>query len=162
MGARGPATKPSVLKQAQGTYRKDRVAGTEPKPLPGDPGCPTWLHREAKREWRRIVPELLRLNLLTIVDRAALAAYCQAYARWYEAEKLVKTEGALAYTLQGNVYQHPAVGMANKAMHEMRAFLAEFGMTPAARTRIDAKPPAEEGKNDAKAFLFGVRGGKAG
>lgn len=162
MGARGPAAKPSVLKQAQGTYRKDRVAGTEPKPLPGDPGCPTWLHREAKREWRRIAPELLRLNLLTIADRAVLAAYCQAYARWYDAEKLVKSEGMIARSLQGAVYQHPAVGIANKAMHEMRVLASEFGMSPAARTRIDAKPPAEGGKDDAKSFLFGVRGGKAG
>lgn len=43
-------------------------------------------------EWKRIAEALNRIGLLTQVDRAALAAYCQAYGRWMEAErKLTET-----------------------------------------------------------------------
>jgi len=133
----------------------------EPKPALVRPSCPAWLAKEAKREWRRIASELESLGLLTRVDRASLAAYCQCYARWVEAEAaLVKLDGGMTLTTttdKGNLIQHPAVGIANKAMSEMRAFLTEFGMTPAARTRINAKPLEDKGAKT-KEFLFGQRG----
>jgi len=133
----------------------------EPKPEVIRPSCPAWLAKEGKREWRRISKELEALGLLTRVDRAALAAYCQCYARWVEAEAaLVKQGGGMTLTCttdKGNLIQHPAVGIANKAMAEMRSFLTEFGMTPAARTRINAKPLEDKGAKT-KEFLFGKRG----
>lgn len=132
----------------------------EPKPEPVRPSCPSWLAKEAKREWRRIAAELEALGLLTRVDRAALAAYCQCYARWVAAEAaLRRPDGSMTLTTttdKGNIIQHPAVGIANKAMAEMRAFLSEFGMTPAARTRINAKPLEDKGAKT-KEFLFGSR-----
>ena len=159
----GRPRKPTGLHVIDGTARKDRMLPNEPKPEPVRPSCPTWLAKEAKREWRRIAAELESLGLLTRVDRAALAAYCQCYARWVEAEaELVPFSGdgrmqLTTTTDKGNVIQHPAVGIANKAMAEMRAFLTEFGMTPAARTRINAKPREDKGAKT-KDFLFGQRG----
>jgi len=38
------------------------------------------LSEAAQREWNRLVGELSKINLLTHLDRAALAAYCNAYA----------------------------------------------------------------------------------
>lgn len=156
MAVTGRPRKPTGLHVIDGTARKDRMLASEPKPELARPSCPAWLAREAKREWRRIAKELETLGLLTRVDRAALAAYCQCYARWREAEELVAREGLTETTDKGNVIQHPAVGIANKAMAEMRAFLTEFGMTPAARTRINAKPLEDKGAKT-KDFLFGQR-----
>src|SRR5688572_18095041 len=85
----GRPTKPTQLKAVQGTLRPSRVNPSEPKPEPAVPTCPSWLPKEAKAEWRRIVPQLERLGLLTLIDRAALAAYCQSYARWEEAERFL-------------------------------------------------------------------------
>lgn len=153
----GRPRKPTGLHVIDGTARKDRMMPNEPKPALIRPSCPAWLAKEAKREWRRIAKELEDLGLLTRVDRAALAAYCQCYSRWKDAEALVAAEGLTETTDKGNVIQHPAVGIANKAMAEMRAFLSEFGMTPAARTRINAKPREDKGAKT-KEFLFGQRG----
>jgi P27 family predicted phage terminase small subunit len=111
------------------------------------PTCPTWLHREAKREWRRIVPHLEQLGLLTQVDRAALAAYCQLYARWWEAERAIREHGLTQETESGYVTQRPEVGIANTALTQMRRYLVEFGLTPAARTRIDAPTAPERPRN---------------
>jgi phage terminase small subunit len=50
------------------------------------PDCPKHLWPEARREWRRIGPELEAAGLIAKIDRAALALYCQSWARmvWHE------------------------------------------------------------------------------
>jgi len=47
-------------------------------------------------------------------------------------------------TSNGNAIQNPLVGIANKAMADMVHFAIEFGMTPAARSRVVATPPDEK------------------
>lgn len=142
MGARGPAPKPSHLKLVEGTYRKGRAPKNEPKPKVEIPSCPSWLHREAKREWRRIVKELEVLGLISQIDRAPLAAYCEAYAEWWEADRTIKDEGRYVtfITKTGSEYTqpHPAVAIKNNAIDRLRRFALQFGMTPAARARVEA------------------------
>jgi P27 family predicted phage terminase small subunit len=138
MGKRGPAPKPTALKLLQGTYRQDRAARNEPVPEVSVPSCPSWLHAEAKREWRRIVPELERLGLITTIDRAALAAYCQAYAEWWEMERDIAQNGRWQLTETGYEAQRPAVSIRSKALDHMKAFLKEFGLTPSSRTRVSS------------------------
>lgn len=144
MGHRGPAPTPTNIINLRGNPGKRATNKNEPKPKPGA-SCPAWLDEVARKEWRRIAPELKRLKLLTLVDRTALAAYCQSYSRWYEAEQVVLDEGMTIKTKLGNVIQHPAVGIANQAMKQMYKFMAEFGMTPAARTRISVDKNPEQG-----------------
>jgi P27 family predicted phage terminase small subunit len=138
----GPPRKPTVLKIVAGTYRKDRAVSNEPKPKLEAPFCPSHLDGEAKKEWRRIVPELLSLGLLSKIDRASLAAYCQAYGRWVEAEKkLTRPEDWTTISPKGYEMQSPYLAIANRALEHMRVFLLEFGMTPASRSRIHVVPP---------------------
>lgn len=101
--------------------------------------------------------ELGALGLLSNIDRAALAAYCQAYGLWVQAERALKamargnvTGGLLVRTTNGNAIQNPLIGIANKAKADMVRYAAEFGMTPSARSRVHAEAaqrtsdPAEE------------------
>jgi P27 family predicted phage terminase small subunit len=109
----------------------------EPKPAPELPSPPPELSAEALQEWKRIAPRLLRVGILTALDRTALAAYCQAYGRWIQAERIVKAEGELIVTTHhGNKIPHPALGIANRAMNDAVKFAAEFGMTPSGRSRV--------------------------
>lgn len=123
------------------------------------PSCPAWLGREAKREWKRITPHLKKLGLISQIDRSALAAYCQAYHRWWEAEALIKEHGLTFTTDKGYVQQRPEVGIASSAMKQMRMFLTEFGLTPSSRTRITAAPSDGSEKDDpaeaSRRFLYG-------
>lgn len=86
------------------------------------------------------MPELARLGLLTKVDRTALAAYCQAYARWREAEEILQEKGLTMEieTKSGGIYeqQRPEVAIAHKCMKEIKDFCAEFGLSPSARSRM--------------------------
>ena len=56
------------------------------------------LNTAAAAEWRRIAKTLQQHGVLTTIDRAALAAYCQGYARWVEAEEKLKETPALIKT----------------------------------------------------------------
>jgi P27 family predicted phage terminase small subunit len=95
------------------------------------------------------------LGLLTRIDRAALATYCQAYGRWVTAElalaKMASRDllsaGLMIKTTNGNLIQNPLVGTANRAMLDMLRIAAEFGMTPASRARIEAGPHGTDDEN---------------
>jgi P27 family predicted phage terminase small subunit len=136
--------KPTALKILEGNRGRRPLNAREPKPKPGAPVCPSWLADEAKAEWRRVVPELRRLGLVAVIDRAVLAAYCCSYADLKEAVETIQREGRTLVTTNGNTIQHPAVGQKNKAMVFLKAFSAEFGFSPASRVKIEVPVPKEE------------------
>lgn len=144
MAKRGPKHKPTALKLVQGTLRKGRVNEAEPQPDPALPDPPAHLCADALTEWRRVAPRLLALGVISRLDRAVLAAYCQAYGRWVQAEEALErfakrdpaTRGLMIKTQAGNAIQNPLVGAANKAMADMQRFAAELGITPASRASI--------------------------
>ncbi len=100
------------------------------------PRCPAHLDTVAHKEWRRLATPLFEAGILTLTDRAALAAYCQAYARWVEAEERLRETPALLKTPNGHVQQSPWLTVANKQMELMARFMSELGLTPSARTRL--------------------------
>jgi len=145
----GRRPKPTAIKKNEGNPGKRKLSKLEPRPAQGEPDRPKHLVGEAKREWERIVPELLDMGVLTKVDRVALCAYCQCYADWCAAKKEVKKFGRILKAPSGYPVVNPSIGIANTAMREMRAFLIEFGLTPASRTRLKVEKP-EDGVDLAK------------
>lgn len=155
----GRPPKPTVLKIAAGNPGKRPLNPHEPKPTTGVPTMPSWLSRRAKVEWKRIVPELTRLGLMTTVDLAALAAYCQAYAELEEATRTLDREGRVCVwpvtDKNGNkigekLKGHPAVQQQRDAARLVKQFISEFGLTPASRTRVHGATGEEEGSDRAK------------
>ena len=153
---KGRKRKPDELKILEGDKHTDRINHNRPKPPTERPTCPKHLSKKAKKEWRRVIAGLEAQGLVTKLDRAMLAAYCQAYGRWEEAEEMITQTGSLIYqtgvttkTVQkkngdvettkkgGYPIISPYVSVANKAMEQMHKFGVEFGMSPASRTRID-------------------------
>lgn len=138
MGARGPAGKPTALRQLQGNPGKRPLPKGEARPeVKGRvPSAPRWLGEEARREWRRIAPLLHRAGLLTEVDVVALGMMCEALAVYHQAKEAMGNEGLIVVSDKGNSYQHPALGILNSARSDILRWAREFGMTPAARSRI--------------------------
>jgi P27 family predicted phage terminase small subunit len=135
----GRKPKPTALKELAGNPGKRALNRREPKPASGLPPCPRHLTGEARKEWRRMGGELARMGVVTAVDRAALAAYCQAWARWVEAEGQVAKLGTIVKTANGNLIQNPYLAVANRAMEQMTRLAAEFGMTPSSRSRVQVQ-----------------------
>jgi P27 family predicted phage terminase small subunit len=100
------------------------------------PSCPPHLSEAAAAEWRRLAKALQRVGVFTGFDRAALAAYCQAYARWVEAEERLKESPALYKTPSGYIQQSPWLAISNKQLELMGRYMVELGLTPAARSRV--------------------------
>jgi P27 family predicted phage terminase small subunit len=143
MGVRGARPLPTKLKAVRGTLRKGRTNMHEPELSVEIPRCPAHLGAEAKREWKRVSRDLAGYGLLTRIDRAALALYCEAWGRWVDAEKALRTYGVMIKSPSGFPMQSPYLAIANKAMEQMRAMLCEFGMSPSSRTRVHVTPPRQ-------------------
>ncbi len=132
--------KPTALKKLDGNPGKRAINGNEPAPQKGTPVCPAHLNEAARNEWRRIVPQLDALGLLTRLDRSALAAYCQTYGRWVEAEKMIAKHGTVIKNPNGGLTTSPFLWVANKAIDQMYRYLVEFGLTPVSRSRLSVTP----------------------
>jgi P27 family predicted phage terminase small subunit len=151
---------PTRLKVVRGTLRKGRTNMHEPAVPVEIPRCPAHLGAEAKREWKRISVDLVGYGLLTRIDRAALALYCEAWGRWVEAEQALRKFGVMIKAPSGFPMQSPYLAVANRAMEQMRSMLTEFGMSPSSRTRVHATPP-QKGENALEALRRRKREGEA-
>lgn len=78
------------------------------------------------------------MGVVARLDRTLLAMYVEAVARWKAAERIVRADGMLVTTAQGNRIQHAAVGIANVARRDALRLMTELGLTPAARARMEA------------------------
>lgn len=151
MGRRGPAATPTAMKVMRGNPGKRPLNDREPKPDATMPHAPGHLTKAARDEWRRVARRLHNAGVLTYVDRGILAAYCQAYGRWVEAEVEIERRGAVMETPSGYMQQSPWVSMANKSMEQMIRAARELGLTPASRSAIKVEKP----EPDLAAILFG-------
>lgn len=141
----GPKPKPTALKLLQGNPGKRGLNKNEPKPQRGAPDKPGWLTELASSEWDHIVPLLLNMGVLATADGAALANYCQSYARMIQAEAEIDRVGIVVEipilnkeqdVVGYNVRPNPACRIADACKKEMRAQLAAFGLDPSSRTRL--------------------------
>ena len=137
---RGRRPKPTALKLLEGNPGKRRLNPLEPKPVMSAPTCPAHLSPSAKAEWKRLARQLEVLGILSQLDRATLAAYCQAYGRWVEAERKLKETPILLKTPAGYVQPSPWLSIANKQLELMHRFMGELGLSPASRSRVAAFP----------------------
>lgn len=141
MGRRGPAATPTAVKRMRGNPGKRALNDAEPRPDATMPHAPGHLTKAARDEWRRVARRLHSAGVLTYVDRGILAAYCQAYGRWVEAEVEIEKRGAVMETPSGYMQQSPWVSMANKSMEQMIRAARELGLTPASRSSIKVEKP---------------------
>ena len=158
MAQRGRKPKPTAVKVLEGNPGKRQLNPFEPQPGKGAPQCPEWLNEEAKKEWNRLAKNLENLGTLTELDMAAFAGYCQAYARWKEAEEFIEKHGTIVKTPSGYWQQVPQVSIAQSNLKIMLKFCSEFGLTPSSRSRIIAGE-AKQQEVDEMEFLL-LAGGK--
>ncbi len=162
---RGRKPVPTALRELRGNPGKRPGNPDEPQIEASLPDAPAFLKGPALERWTAIAPTLAQMGILTAIDTDALAAYCQVWSRWKEAEMKVQELGQLVKTTNGNLIQSPYVGIANRALSHVRAYEAEFGMTPSSRSRVKvAKAKTSFSRSAAdrqRERFFGVPGGRS-
>lgn len=146
---RGRKPKPTLVKQVLGNPGNRPFNDNEPAVASRQLQPPPGMLPDAQAEWDRVADDLVACGLVTIADLASLAVYCTAYGRWVQAERLLaaaaidnpETEGLTIETPNGAVIQNPLLGIRNKAAADLMKAAAELGMTPSARSRVQAKAP---------------------
>ncbi len=148
MGSRGPVPKSSEQRRVAGSKNRNHASGGE-GPAPARPKMPSWLPKEAQKEWRRVVKELLPYNLLTKIDADVLAVYCMTFATWRSASETIAAEGCTYKAKKSGLFkQHPAVAIEAAAAARLLQLLKEIAATPAARLRMRMGPPAGANEDD--------------
>ena len=141
MGRRGPPPEPTALKVLKGNPGRRPLNDCEPRSKLERPRCPTWLDKEAKSVWKKIVPKLEAMGVLTEIDGQALTRYCTAWAQWKRSIEFIQKRGD-TFAIKDDkgeiryLQQYPQVSIANKLATQLTRLEQEFGMTPSARTRI--------------------------
>lgn len=163
MGQRGPAPMPAAARRARGDTRhigRNKLAHLDdqsPCPPDGEPTFPPGLSAAARREWKRLVPQLLATDgLLKQIDGDALAGYCEdlvevRYLR-SEVQRLRAAVAKAAKEPPQDGTQPPSEAPVLPLLKQIGIIEArciqhrrEFGMSPSARTRVkvisaDKKP----------------------
>ena len=150
MGQRGPIAKPTELKLLEGNRGHRPIDLTSMfRPEVGAPSLPRDISREGRKAWRRLVPELVRYNLLSKIDSDALEDLCETIGLLKVLRRSLNARqellladgkdpaGAIeAETPNGMRIQSPIYQALNREREKLRSWLAEFGLTPAQRARV--------------------------
>lgn len=130
-------------KQKKKAEEREIITGNEALDKP-----PAWLlNADAKKEWKRIVGELKKIELVGNLDYANLACYCNAYANYIKVTRQLKKE---TYCIEREtrtgviVVKNPLIDIQTNYAAEMRKFAGLCGMT------IDSRLKAAVQKVDEK------------
>jgi P27 family predicted phage terminase small subunit len=108
----------------------------------------------AAEHWDLIVTELARLELTKPLDAGALAAACETWSRFAQAQAAINRAGLFIEVEmhRGEVTWteervHPAVRIVEAASKEYRAWCTEFGLTPSAEGRLSPRKESDGDEN---------------
>jgi P27 family predicted phage terminase small subunit len=144
--------KPTALKVITGNPGKRSNNKQEPDPeYLMDLEPPVWLHASAKDVWNEVAPHLAAAKLLTQVDVQALAMGCIAIAQYRQAvrvtgDDLVKSKVVLdedEKPVAAGEHLNPWLIVQSMSFKQAMAIFQQFGMSPAARTRIAIQPQGD-------------------
>lgn len=150
MAKTGPAAKPIELKVLEGNrgHRSLNLDSTF-RPEVGTPSMPKGLSPGARKVWKRLGPELLRYNLMSVVYSDTFEDLCETVADVKELRHSLRARQALlraqgkdpaeafeATTPGGLPVQHPRYQILKSERQAMHSLLAKFGLTPAEQASV--------------------------
>ena len=141
----GPPKRPTQLNLLRGKPGKRAVNKSEPIGTRGIPKCPTWLSPKAKQAWKEMGGLLDDMRVLNLEDKFALELLCHTYSIWRTASNVINRrgpKGGLTYkakTEHGERFlARPEVAIEADSWRRIKSMLSEFGLTPAARSKVKA------------------------
>ncbi len=105
---------------------------------------------EGKAVWKVFCPLATSMGVLTEADLQTLERLCEVAAEVRRLTKVISVEGHTYSTDAGLIKAHPAVAMVADADRRLLSYLTHFGMTPAARSKVQAigEPPNKDPEDE--------------
>lgn len=140
----GRKKKPSHLKAVQGTSRPDRDNPNEPIASPGVAAAPELLSGRGAEIFAQLSAILEGMGIASPDDVHALGMLAQRLEQ-IEVLTVQIEDGGYTYRTSAGLWKgNPAVVMRSDAMRHAQSLLSEFGLTPAARSKVSAGKPVEQ------------------
>lgn len=99
---------------------------------------PSWLQgdRIALEVWRRLVPQLERLSLLTELDLQTVAMICSEASLYRQAVTAIRKEGPIAEGSVKNKIVSPWVKIKDQALSNFSRLIEQTGISASSRARL--------------------------
>lgn len=143
MSKPGPKSKPTKIKEMQGTLKPSRQLDNEmtAEVVSKLPDAPEILDKNGRKIWKQVTKELFSKAMLHLVDLPLLSAYCNEMSVYIEMETFMKENGRIQfyYNEEGQIRHSQSVPqqkIANDALAKAHKIAVQFGFTPSARTSI--------------------------
>lgn len=155
---KGRKPQPSHLRLVKGNPGKRPMNAAEPVAVRERPSPPAHVSDKAREVWGYVSALLDDMGVLARPDAMALEMLCEAYADQLAARATLKEFGSSYYETRneaGSIMHraHPAVAVIADTDRRIKAWLAEFGMTPSSRSRINVPDGQRPEKDPAQAFF---------
>ena len=136
---KGRKPKPTALKILSNNPGKRPLNKAEPKyPTLGDKP-PEFLGDIAQEEWRRVFPMLSAAKVIKAPEAALLTAYCEAFETYQRAADMSRGKGFIVKAPNGCPMISPLFTVLSRARADMVRLMAELGITPSSRSRVQAE-----------------------
>lgn len=152
----GRKPKPTEIKLLEGSRirPKERRA---PRPKTSQPGMPQRLKADkvAAAKWAELLPLITSMQVMTDQDVEALATLCEVHSAAQTCLLELRASGPVLRTDLGGVKPNPAGSLYRGLISQQLSIMSEFGLTPAARCKLDTKQETQNEENPLKKYLTG-------
>lgn len=154
---KGRKAKPIEDLKRQGTYRKDRHAARDLKPIEGDVPPPPDFDEEHATLWRAFVDDMRPLGLPQKPHLNALELMCKLYVNARRLEQNLEQNGWTFVSDKGMLKANPAVTMLKQTRDQIMRLHDTFGFNPRSSMAMKMAPKDEAKK---ASILDLMKGGK--
>ena len=127
---------PDAVKRLRGTDKVENMNPDQPQAGTDDlQFIPDELSEVARKHWAKIRPMLVESGVATNLDRGSMILLCETWATFLQAMASVRSTGILIQSPSGPV-RNPYLSVVQESTKALTRLFTEFGMTPAARSRV--------------------------
>ncbi|MDE0724731.1 MAG: phage terminase small subunit P27 family [Alphaproteobacteria bacterium] len=145
-------------KKDAGTFREDRANAFEPTPVSGDIKPPAYLSAAEKKVFKEIYISLKELGVASTTDTFQIETLAGTLCRYRAYAKFIRKNGDTyeTKTKEDSIMHRvrPELKLMNEANRQIQTMLQNLGLSPAARSRVNANPAGED-DNSAEGILNG-------
>lgn len=140
----GRPRKPTKLKAMAGAYEKNpkRRPKHEPEPPTGDAKPLAEIHEDGSRMWSHLAEWMRQMSLCSPVYAGAMQLLAEAYDDYYRLRRDVYEEGFVIDQITqfgAKPIRNPKAVEMHAARDKVMRLLIEFGLTPAAKSKVQAE-----------------------